>query len=136
MQWFLVSSQSYATIASNYRTFSSSPIPITTCIHAKLLQSCPTLCDPMDCSPPGPSVHEILQALEWVDLPSSGESSQPGIKPVSPAILALQVDSLPLSHWGSPYPLTATLNFPHLLPPQLTTPKRQKSSCPYGFAYF
>ena len=35
---------------------------------AKLLQSCPTLCDPKDLSPPGSSVHEILQAriLEWV----------------------------------------------------------------------
>ena len=31
-------------------------------VHAKLLQSCPTLCDPMDCSPPGSSVHGILQA--------------------------------------------------------------------------
>ena len=27
------------------------------CVHAKLLQSCLTLCDPMDCSPPGSSVH-------------------------------------------------------------------------------
>ena len=35
---------------------------------AKSLQSCPTLCDPMDCSPPGFSIHGILQArtLEWV----------------------------------------------------------------------
>ena len=35
---------------------------------AKLLQSCPTLCNPMDCSLPGFSVHGILQArtLEWV----------------------------------------------------------------------
>ena len=35
---------------------------------AKSLQSCPTLCDPMDSSPPGPSVHRILQVriLEWV----------------------------------------------------------------------
>ena len=34
---------------------------------AKLLQSCPTLCNPMDCSPPGSSVHGIFQArvLEW-----------------------------------------------------------------------
>ena len=34
-------------------------------------QSCPTLCDPMDCSPPGSSVHGILQAriLEWVVVP-------------------------------------------------------------------
>ena len=29
------------------------------CVHAKSLQSCPTLCGPMDCSPPGSSVHEI-----------------------------------------------------------------------------
>ena len=35
---------------------------------AKWLQSCPTLCDPVDCSPPGSSVHGIFQArvLEWV----------------------------------------------------------------------
>ena len=35
---------------------------------AKSLQLCPTLCDPMDCSPPGPSIHGIFQArvLEWV----------------------------------------------------------------------
>ena len=34
---------------------------------AKSLQSCPTLCNPMDCSPPGPSIHGIFQArvLEW-----------------------------------------------------------------------
>ena len=42
-------------------------------------QSCPTLCDPMDCSPPGSSIHGILQAriLEWVAMPSSKGSSQP-----------------------------------------------------------
>ena len=42
-------------------------------------QSCPTLLDPMDCSPPGSSVHGILQArtLEWVAMPSSRGSSQP-----------------------------------------------------------
>ena len=39
---------------------------LDTCVQA--LQSCPTLCDPMDCSPPGSSVNGILQAriLEWV----------------------------------------------------------------------
>ena len=44
---------------------------------AKSLQSCPTLCDPMNCSPPGSSVHEILQAriLEWVATPCSRKSS-------------------------------------------------------------
>ena len=39
----------------------------------------PTLCDPMDCSPPGSSVHGILQAriLEWVAILFSRESSRP-----------------------------------------------------------
>ena len=38
------------------------------CMHAKLIQSCPTLCNPMDSSPPGSSAHRILQAriLQWV----------------------------------------------------------------------
>ena len=41
-------------------------------------QSCPTFCDPVDCSPPGFSVHGILQAgiLEWVAMSSSKGSSQ------------------------------------------------------------
>ena len=45
-------------------------------MHAK---SRPTLCDPLDCSLPGSSVHGILQAriLEWVAMPSSRESSWP-----------------------------------------------------------
>ena len=34
----------------------------TACMHALSLQSCPTPCDPMDCSPPGSSDHRILQA--------------------------------------------------------------------------
>ena len=47
--------------------------------HAKLLQLCLTLCDPMDSSPPDSSFHRILQAriLECVTLPSSRESSIP-----------------------------------------------------------
>ena len=46
------------------------------CVCAKLLQSCSTLCDPMDYSPPGFSVHGILQAriLDWVAVPSRGSS--------------------------------------------------------------
>ena len=48
-------------------------------LHIKLPQSCLTLCDPMDCSPPGSSVHGTLQArlLEWVAMPSSRGSSWP-----------------------------------------------------------
>ena len=50
----------------------------------------PTLCDPMDCSPPGSSVHEILQAriLEWVAIPFSGDLHDPRIVPSSPALQA------------------------------------------------
>jgi len=48
-------------------------------LHAKSLQSCLTLCNPMDCSQPGSSVHGILQAriLEWVAMPSSRGYCQP-----------------------------------------------------------
>ena len=43
-----------------------------------VVQSCPALCNPMDCSPPGSSVHGLTQAriLEWVVRPSSRGSSQ------------------------------------------------------------
>jgi len=63
-------------------------------------QSCPTLCNPMDYSPPGSSVRGILQVriLEWVAIPFSRRSSQLGIKPGS---LELQADSLLLSHQGN-----------------------------------
>ena len=48
-------------------------------LWAMSIQSCPTLCNPMDCSPPGSSIHGVLQAriLEWVTMFSSRGSSQP-----------------------------------------------------------
>ena len=51
--------------------------PMIMCMFAKSLQSCPTLFDPMDCSPPGSSVHRVLQAraLEWAAVASSRGSS-------------------------------------------------------------
>ena len=59
-----------------------------------VIHSCPDLCNPMDCSPPGFSVNGILQAKYWSGLPfpSPGDLPHPGIKPGSPA---LQADSLP-----------------------------------------
>ena len=50
--------------------------------------------DPMDCSPPGPSIHGILQQEHWTGLlcPPPGDLPNPGVKPRSPT---LQVDSLP-----------------------------------------
>ena len=45
-------------------------------MRAKSLQSCPTVCDPVDCSPPDSSLHGISQAmLEQVAMPSSRGSS-------------------------------------------------------------
>ena len=69
---------------------------------AKSLQFCLTLCNTMDYSPPGSSVHGILQAKYWSELlyPPLGELPNPGIEPSS---LALQADSLRLSLQGSPW---------------------------------
>ena len=52
-----------------------SPV-VDTCVHAKSLLSCRTLCDPMECNISGSSVHGILQAriLEWVAMTSRGSS--------------------------------------------------------------
>ena len=61
---------------------------------AKSLQSCPTLCDPRDCSSPGSFVHGVLQAriLEWVHTLLQGNLSNPGIKLKAPEAHALQAD--------------------------------------------
>ena len=65
-------------------------------MKVKVVQLCPTLCDPMDYT-----VHGILQAriLEWVDFPFSGDLPNPGIELRSPT---LQVDSLPAEPPGKP----------------------------------
>ena len=65
------------------------------CVECSVTQLCPTLCDPLDCSLPGPSVHVILQAriLEQLPLTSLGDLD-PGIEPESPVSPALQADSL------------------------------------------
>ena len=49
---------------------------------ARSLQSCPALCDPVDYSSPGSSVHEIIQArtLEWVAMPPPGDLPDPGME--------------------------------------------------------
>ena len=81
---------------------------ICVCVRAKLLQSCPALCD-LDCSPLGSSVHGILQAriLEWVAMPSSRGSSQPRDRtPVScDCCIGRQTGSLPLEPPGKPWHL-------------------------------
>ena len=64
-------------------------------------QLCLTLCNPMNWSSPGSSVHGILQAGIWSGLPfpSPGDLPDLGIEPGSPA---LQADSLPSELQGSP----------------------------------
>ena len=74
-------------------------VPESSC--TVVTQSCPTLCDPMDCSPPGSSVHGIFKVriLEWEPFPSPGDLLNPGIEPKSPT---LQADSLPAEPPGKP----------------------------------
>ena len=69
------------------------------CTGAKLLQSCQTLCDPMDCSPLGSSVRGILQAriLEWLPCSPPGNLPDPGTEPGPLCLLRWQADSLPLA---------------------------------------
>ena len=60
-------------------------------VCTKSPQWCLSLCNPMDCSPPGSSLHGILQAriLEWVVISSPGDLPDPGIEPtslISPAL--------------------------------------------------
>ena len=90
-----------------------SMIIILCVLSDKSLQSCPTLCDPMDCSPPVSSVHRILQAriLEWVTMPSSRGSSQSRDQTLSLCgFCTAGKFFLPLSHCGSPSHNTTTNN--------------------------
>ena len=76
-------------ICPNYRiTFTfhrvlSVCVCVCVCV-CKLLHLC-SLCDPLDCSPPGSSVHGILQAriLEWIAMPPPGDLPEPGVEPTS-----------------------------------------------------
>ena len=73
------------------------------CMCAKLLQSCPTLCDPIDHCHPGSSVHGIFQAriLEWVAMPSSRYLSAQGSNPHLLYLLHCRQILYLLSHQGS-----------------------------------
>ena len=70
-------------------------------VKVLVAQSHPVLCDPMDCSPPGSSSMKFSRQEYWNGLPfpTIGDLLNPGFEPTSPA---LQVDSLPLHHLGSP----------------------------------
>ena len=65
--------------------------------ESEVALSCPTLCDPMDCSLPGSSINGIFQAriLEWVAISFSRGYSQPRDHPWSPALPANALPSEP-----------------------------------------
>ena len=84
-------------------------------------QLCPTLCNPIDYSQPGSSVHGIFQAkiLEWVTISFSRYLPDPGIKPGSPA---LQADSLLSEPPGKPLFIRGMdVKLAHQLPGQLAS---------------
>ena len=95
-----------------------------------IAQLCPTLCNPMDCSPPGSSAHGILQAPllmgfsrqgYWSGFPfsSPGDLPDPGTELRAPASPKLQADSLPSEPPGKPQT------------PKLTWKIWTWSTCPY-----
>ena len=80
-------------------------VPSTVKVLALVAQSCLTLCNPMNCSLPGSSVHGILKAriLEWLPFSPPGDLPNPEIEPLSPVSSALQADSLPTEPPGKPF---------------------------------
>ena len=85
-------------------------------LRAVNAQLCLTLWDPMVCSMPGSSGHGFSRQESWSGLPfpSLGDLPKPGIKSMSPASPALQVDSLPMNHWRSL--LSEIVLPPHTIP--------------------
>ena len=89
-------------------------LPSFLCLCVLVAQSPPALCNPMDYILPG-SVLGILQEriLEWVTIPSPRDLPNPGIEPGSSA---LQANSLPTSHQGSPNQLLKFIQVPTQCP--------------------
>ena len=86
------------------------------CIRSKVAQSCPTLCDPMDCSLPVPSVPGIFQAivLKWLAISFSRGSSQPRdqiqVSCIGGGFFTSQATREAQEYWsGQPIPFTANL---------------------------
>ena len=85
---------------------------VCACVCVLAAQSCPTLCNPMDCSPQVPLSMEFSWQEYWSRLPfpSPGDLLNPGIKPSFPVPPALQANSLPSEPPGKPewlYSLTS-----------------------------
>ena len=97
------------------------------CVCVKLLQSCTTFGDPMGCQAPlsmGFSRQEYWSGLPF---PHPGDLPKPGIKPVSLAAPALQVDSLPLAPPKKPLCLMCYLAYILIKPFQTSPPNLVKT---------
>ena len=71
--------------------------------ESEVAQSYPTLCDPVDCSPPGSSAHRILQAriLEWVAISFSRGSSRPRDPTLQAVALTSEPPGKPRNTWSN-----------------------------------
>ena len=106
-----------------------------TCVRVKSLQSCPTLCEPMDQSPRLSSVHGILQSriLEWVAMPSSRVSSWPRDQTCVSYISCLgRWVPHHLCHLGFPWCSCVVLS--HWIMSDSVTPRTVASQNPWGFS--
>ena len=81
---FPVLSGLWKSLGCSWRIEKSSRVGVR--VRVRYAQSWLLLWDPMDCSPPGSSVHEVCQAIEWAAISSSGDLPDPGIEPKSPAL--------------------------------------------------
>ena len=103
------------------------------CVRAESLRLCPALYDLMDCSPPGSSVHGLLQArtLEWVAVPSSRGSSWPdlGITSKFPALVGWFFTTS--DTWEAPIKSQWSRNCKH---PHLYWGNRGRERLNYGWA--
>ena len=120
-------------------------------MHAKSVLLCQAVCNPMDCSPPGSSVHSILQEriLEWAPCPPPGDPPDTGMEPRAPAALVLcrqilygwttgeaqgsdrelhksrNVEKWQFSDLGSPTNLRQGTHFTHFIVKLNFTPKKK-----------
>ena len=98
-------SRPYEFLLQHNSSFSDFILLFMCMLHTQSLQSCPNLCNPQDCSPPGSSVHGTSQAriMEWVAISFSRGSSRPRDPTNVSCVSYIGRQILyPLNHLGSP----------------------------------
>ena len=94
--------------------------------ESEVVQSCPTLCDPMDCSPPGSSIHGILQAriVEWITISFSRGSSRPRDQTRVSCIAGFNLWATREAHREGKVDPNVVIKM-----------KREKQQCPHGLLF-